>query len=504
MTRLDPDLERRVRTWLRDGVDTIPDHVFDAVVDRMPATRQRRIGAWPPNPGTTRMLVAAAAVLVLAVTLVGLLIGTNVGDDDDATWHRLPSVHEAPLEAGRLLIDEPFPVRIGLSMPQGWIGLPIRETLAQIGRESGGAGIMFTVVEGLYADPCHNDAGLIDPPVGPAADDLAVALARLPGVAVAGPSDTTIDGVPAVALTITAPAVFEGCTTEPQAPMFKLWGVPEWHWLEPGERNRLWIVDVDGTRLVISAEEFEDSSPLALAELNGIVSSIDLDPMVDRVVDPSEALAPSFRPLPTSGLLTPGDYSAEIQLHRFAGGVPVPLLGRHRIEISVEEPGWSAATSGIERPGGGDATVGITAWSIGRIYADPCRWRAADADTVDPSELQTLDELADALGAPLASEPVDLPRYGGYGKYVEITIPPDLELDACDGGEYRLWEGSTGRARSAREPGERIGLYVVDAAPGLVVVDAWTLLSATDRDRKPLDRILNATWLRDPAPRTGE
>jgi len=520
MTRIEPELERTVRGWLEDGVSTLPDHVFDAVVAQAPLIRQRRMGWWPPDPSTARLLAALAAVIVLAVTLVGFLLGTNVGDDDsDSTWRVFPVVQEAPLEPGRYLIDDPFPVRIGLTIPGGWTANPTRATQAELGRDGGGAGLVFTIVEGVYADPCHNDRGLIDPPVGPTVDDLVAALAGLPGITVSGPSDTTIGGLPAVTMTLTAPSVTEGCTAEPQAPLFKLWGVPEWHELGPGQRNRLWVVGVGDTRLVIAAIEDEDSTPSALADLNVIISSIDLDPAILHVVEPSEAPAPSLRALPQSGPVPPGDYWFEIRLHRIAGDVSIPLANRHRIQTTVAE-GWSSVGSGVERPLE-QPTVGVSAWDIGRIYPDPCHWQSDDLDPVDGAQIQTLAELSEALsrgwradpsrsgfdagaGLPITTDPMDKPQYGRFGRYVELTVPEDVDLASCDGGEYRLWEDSLGRPRSARGAGEQIRVYVVDADPGLLTVDAWSLPSASDDDLQALEEHLFGMWLFDPEPATEE
>ena len=40
------DVTRIVRSWLEEGVTTLPDRVLDTVLDQIPATRQRR--AWWP------------------------------------------------------------------------------------------------------------------------------------------------------------------------------------------------------------------------------------------------------------------------------------------------------------------------------------------------------------------------------------------------------------------------------------------------------------------------
>jgi hypothetical protein len=134
---------------------------------------------------------------------------------------------------------------------------------------------------------------------------------------------------------------------------------------------------------------------------------------------------------------------------------------------------------------------------------------------VDPSELGQLESLADAFHeswragaeqrrfAPMASEPIDETRYGRFAKRLVLTVPSDVDLAACDGGEYRMWEDLEGRARVARGPGERIRLWVVDLSPGLLVVDASTLPSTSSRDRDRLNWLIPTVWVERPASDTG-
>jgi hypothetical protein len=74
----DRETTRIVRSWLEDGRTALPDHVLDAVLDQVPATRQRR--AWRPTRRYAQMnayakvLIAAAAVLVVAVIGSSLLM----------------------------------------------------------------------------------------------------------------------------------------------------------------------------------------------------------------------------------------------------------------------------------------------------------------------------------------------------------------------------------------------------------------------------------------------
>ena len=65
----------------------------------------------------------------------------------------------------------------------------------------------------------------------------------------------------------------------------------------------------------------------------------------------------------------------------------------------------------------------------------------------------------------------------GLTQELRLEIPSDVDLAACDGGEYRLWDAVDGRARTA-QPGERIRLEIVDLEPGILVVDTASLPTA--------------------------
>ena len=120
----------------------------------------------------------------------------------------------------------------------------------------------------MCADPC-NYQGLLDPLPGPSVDDLAAALASLPGLDATTPTDVTMDGYEGKQLTLTAPASFEGCTLSPEG-TFRIWELPLGATLRPwtaGERDRMWILDVDGQRLVIQAPEKPGATAASKAEV---------------------------------------------------------------------------------------------------------------------------------------------------------------------------------------------------------------------------------------------
>jgi hypothetical protein len=129
-----------------------------------------------------------------------------------------------------------------------------------------------------------------DPPVGPTVDDMATALAALsPFALTKPPSDVTIDGFSGKHLELTVPELalersgdgntFTDCTDG------ELWswiGAPlsfAYHgYSHPGQVEEFWLLDVDGTRLMIVAGTSPGSSEGDIAELHSILDSIDIVP----------------------------------------------------------------------------------------------------------------------------------------------------------------------------------------------------------------------------------
>ena len=140
-----------------------------------------------------------------------------------------------------------------------------------VGPQSAEAVVFWTSFpDGDYADPCAN---LLSPPVGSSAADLAAAVATAPGTElVTGPSDVTVGGHPAKHVVLT---VREDVGCDPG--FFYTWHSeclgPCWMETNVGNTIRVWIVDVDGTRLFIEAETTGQGSDLE-QELQQIVESI--------------------------------------------------------------------------------------------------------------------------------------------------------------------------------------------------------------------------------------
>ena len=133
-------------------------------------------------------------------------------------------------------------------------------------------------------DPCHSVGNLVDP--GPTVDGLVGALTSQVGRNATDPVDVTIAGRPAIYLEWSVPADaevvgdsdFVGCDEQGNGHLdyvsFTGRGGGERYQQEAGQVDRLWILDVDGQRLLIDATYSSDASQAALDALDSVVQSI--------------------------------------------------------------------------------------------------------------------------------------------------------------------------------------------------------------------------------------
>jgi len=134
--------------------------------------------------------------------------------------------------------------------------------------------IQYWTVWGVYDDPCRGTPSEI----GPSARDLATALLDQQVSRVTRPQVVSVGGYDAVALELTVPATvrLDACN---EGGYYKLWqGRPgdAHHTVgAPGTHERIWIVDVDGERVVLSAIWSPDATDVQSAELTEIVESVE-------------------------------------------------------------------------------------------------------------------------------------------------------------------------------------------------------------------------------------
>jgi hypothetical protein len=303
----DRELQRLLDRWLEDGPIEVADRVIDDIADRIEQVPQRpawRLRSWR----TTRMklqsgLAAAAAIVLVAavVAVAGFRFGPSTGGGAasvtppaGASGSPRPStaapgsyIWPVELAAGTYTTSLAWdlPYEITFTVPAGWSSRDIEVIKDPLRVDEkggpGGVAVSFTLAENVMADPCGVDVRT--PPVGPSAMDLATALAALPGFTATTPETVEFDRVTrGVYLELRVNPAALACT----APDIHLWtldpdrfrtdrgptGGAIWGAEQP--LNRIWILDVEGTRLVIDAVSALDATPATLAELQAVVDSV--------------------------------------------------------------------------------------------------------------------------------------------------------------------------------------------------------------------------------------
>ena len=143
-------------------------------------------------------------------------------------------------------------------------------------------------VGNLKADPCRWKAGTLDPPVGPTVGDLAAALLEQAGPARGTSTDVTLGGYRGKKIEFSIPSDFD--STSCDEAVYSRWEAAsepgDWGgWIDGGGmRNAVYIIDVDGQRVVIDTMSLPGASATDLAEFDQIIASIRFEP---RVSSPS-------------------------------------------------------------------------------------------------------------------------------------------------------------------------------------------------------------------------
>lgn len=200
-----------------------------------------------------------------------------------------------PIEPGPYFIDPDLdpstPLRIAYEVPaEGWsmwIGA------VKFNDDGGHVGVTITTVVNLVRDGCR-DHSWTDPPIGESVNDLAAALAALePFEVTSPPKDVTVYGYRGKHLELTVPDLptdgegddlrFSECISG----NLKSWVAPMdtaeegdayYGYTGPGYREEFWILDVQGTRLMIGAGVSPGAPAEDVAEVRALLDSIRIEP----------------------------------------------------------------------------------------------------------------------------------------------------------------------------------------------------------------------------------
>jgi hypothetical protein len=321
----DRDVTRIVRSWLEEGATALPDRVLDAVLDQVPATSQRR-ALWPARRfrelnNALKFTMAATAVVVVAIVGINLLprsggVGGPVQTvaptprstpSPSAASSQSPApspspsparIPDGPLAAGTYS-TQPFAgsgglcagqtgcieagaeddsIRITLTLPDGWVGfgaavVPSVESYSP----PGGAALMFWRGGWLYSQLCGG--AVPDIPTGTTVEDFVTALVDHPDLDVTSPVDVTLGGYSGSYLELRAPAntTTDELGPEPSGCNYYFVWQPGIYAQGPNAMWRIWVLDVDGVRVVVRADSFPGTSSEVQAQLQAIVDSIQIE-----------------------------------------------------------------------------------------------------------------------------------------------------------------------------------------------------------------------------------
>ena len=141
-----------------------------------------------------------------------------------------------------------------MDVPDGYEGFADGSGVAKLGR-IGQMAVGAWVIGDVYADPCRWETTLLDPPPGSSVDALVAALAGQKGLRVSTPTDVTVDGFAGTYMerTVDAGINLADCDGGHFRPWLGTGGGLNERYLDPGQHDMLWIIDVDGVPLLIDA-----------------------------------------------------------------------------------------------------------------------------------------------------------------------------------------------------------------------------------------------------------
>lgn len=236
---------------------------------------------------------AAVYGLIAALVVTGGIFGITTlrsGDkgavipSSDATpsTTSIPFVSEGVLESGTYAmrtLDANFDAshRLTVDVPGGYEGDEGAWVVRKQGRVSQTA-VSVWVIGDVYGDACKWAGTLLEPPPVSSVESLVSALAGQRGVRVSTPTAITIEGFAGTYMERTVPAGTN--LDECNGAEFRPWLGSDGgtRFVDPGQHDLLWIIDVDGGPLVIDAAVGPGNSAKVRAELIGIAESIRIDP----------------------------------------------------------------------------------------------------------------------------------------------------------------------------------------------------------------------------------
>jgi hypothetical protein len=295
------DLDRQLQAFLTGGPTELPDASFDAVRDRLEATRQRVvIGPWRfPDMNKLVPLGLGAAAVVVALVLGTQFLGRPAPGGAGGAPSATPSVTPTPdttpsptawsgLPEGPFVVtgaDVAVQVTLDIASP-GWVALPEFGAVSKNDdsldppETVGGALLAWAWPAGtgfnVYGDPCQWSFTAPETPAT-TPDEIAAAFAGQALSDPTAPADVTLGGFAGKAITLHVPMTFdlpnstrEERFTDCDEDTFFFYGIEgetggARNAQGAGQVDELWILDVNGQIVILDAT-YSPATPADLVE----------------------------------------------------------------------------------------------------------------------------------------------------------------------------------------------------------------------------------------------
>ena len=292
------DFDRRAQSWLQDGPTEIPDRSLQAALDEVHVTSQQRFGAARRtfNMNVNAFRLAAAAVAALFIIVAGGIYLGNNNRSGGAGGLAAPTATPAPLPSNGLLDPGRYrlgsaglvgsaPATLSIMVPPGWTSNSsalVNKNYGPVEAADAGAAFVVWQISNRYKQPC-SDHTLLEPAPGSSIDELLNSLASQPGIKAGPLTAVTVDGYSGKYVELTVATDIATCAVaQGEAPLsgFWLWASPDGdrrYVQGSDEMDRIYAVDVGGTRFTFAARIPKRTTAADRAELQAIIDSISIE-----------------------------------------------------------------------------------------------------------------------------------------------------------------------------------------------------------------------------------
>ncbi len=208
--------------------------------------------------------------------------------------------------------------------------------------------------------------------------------------------------------------------------------------------------------------------------------------------------------LPVSGALAAGTYAfANPYTDRDPIRTCDETCSHYRQVVFTLPEGWAVSDGLVSKNLGQPTEMAFSFWTVDQVYADGCHWEDSELTDLDLGrhEHQPDGALVVKSGGQggllnqagrASAEMTQFTQSGRAILRIELAISADLDLAACDRGEFRAWTewDVADGANSRHAPGQIDVVYMIDVDLRPLVIDASHLPSTSAEDLAELEAVL--------------